>query len=499
MSIPSISEQADAQAQADLKKSRRQKGDRRQSPTLDRLPPNSADEGGAEQGVLGCVLLDPMECLDVLTNQFSKCGKMAFYDLRHQEIYNALVTMREKMLPIDLITVQQFLKDRGLLEQIGGIFYLSHLQDAVPSAANLAYYADIVLEKYVMRQYVQTCSAIVGKVFDYKGDVDTLCDEIEKEILKINEAKTADFVLPSPQELTLKVISNIEAAWASNGEPTGIPTGFHDLDNKTDGLHNGEMIVLAARPSIGKTALAMNIAEHVALNLHKAVGVFSLEMTAEQLIERMMASVAKVNIRALKKDSLLGQADAPKLTSACGKIGVAPLHIDDTSGLSILQLRARARRMHKEHNIELFVIDYLQLLNSSTVSKSDNREREIADISQGIKAMAKELNVPVIVLSQLNRESEKTGGKPKLSQLRESGAIEQDADVVGLLYEAEGNDASTQAEADAGQPINLFIAKQRNGERYVTVNFMFLKHYTRFEMAAPSHGIPESSYAPQNN
>lgn len=496
--IPSITEQAEAQASADLKKSRRNKGDR-QAPTLDRLPPNSAEDGGSEQGVLGCVLLDPSGCLDTVMSRCAKAGKLAFYDLRHQEIYMALCAMREKMIPIDLISVRGFLKDRGLLEQIGGIAYLSRLQDAVPSAANLEYYLEHLMEKYVLRQYVVTCSGIVGKIFDYEGEVETLCDEIEKEILKINESKTADFVLPSPADLTNKVIASIETALASNGEPTGISTGFHDLDNKTDGLHNGEMIVLAARPSIGKTALAMNLVEHVAINLNKPVAVFSLEMTAEQLIERMMASQAKVNIRAMKKDQLLGESEAPKLTNAAGKISSAKLFIDDTSGLSILQLRARARRMKKDHAIELIVIDYLQLLNSSTVSKSDNREREIADISQGIKAMAKELQVPVIVLSQLNRESEKTGGKPKLSQLRESGAIEQDADVVGLLYEAEGNDASTQAEADAGQPINLFIAKQRNGERYVTVNFMFLKHYTRFEMAAPSHGIPETSYAPHNN
>ena len=490
--IPSITEQADASVQV-------KKGERRlsgQTPPLDRLPPHSNE---AEQGVIGCCLLDPSQCIDFLTNKFSKSSKLSFYDLRHQTVYAALVEMREKSLPIDLITVMQWLKDRQQLDQIGGIAYLSQLQDAVPSAANLDYYADIVLEKYLLRQYITVCTETVGKIFEYRGEVEALCDEIEKDILKINELKTADFVLPTPTDLTGKVIANIEAAWASNGEPTGISTGFHDLDNKTDGLHNGEMIVLAARPSIGKTALACNIVEHVAINLHKPVAVFSLEMTADQLIERMMASQAKVNIRAMKKDSMLGMADAPKLTSAAGKINAAPFLIDDTSGLSILQLRARARRMKKDHNIELIVIDYLQLLNSSTVSKSDNREREIADISQGIKAMAKELQVPVIVLSQLNRESEKTGGKPKLSQLRESGAIEQDADVVGLLYEAEGYDPNSQTEADAGQPINLFIAKQRNGERYVTVNFMFLKHFTRFEMAAPSHGIPESSYTPGNN
>ncbi|MEI8288630.1 MAG: replicative DNA helicase [Verrucomicrobiota bacterium] len=494
--IESITEQADTQAAQDLKKSRRQKGSR-QATMIDRLPPHSVE---AEQGILGCALLDPNFALDAIEIKFSRCGSLAFYDLRHQEIYTCLTQMRANLEPVDLITVQQKLKDQQKLEQIGGIAYLSQLQDAVPSAANVEYYADIVLEKYTLRQYVTVCSNVVGKVYDYEGEVETLSGEIERDILAISSSQSSEVQLPTPGELVNRVIANVEAAWASDGQPTGLTTGLRTLDTTLDGLHNGEMIVVAARPSMGKTALAMGIAEHVAIERNEPVGIFSLEMTAEQLMERMMGSVARVNMRELKRNRLLAGGGEARLTSAAGQIAGAPLFIDDTSGLSILQLRARARRMKQEHDIKLFVIDYLQLLHSSTVKGGDNREREIADISGGIKAMAKELNVPVIVLSQLNRESEKTGGRPKLSQLRESGAIEQDADVVGLLYQQDNTEEpATQGESDAGLPVVLFIAKQRNGERNVPIYLTFLKHLTRFELQAPSHGIPEVEYRRTTN
>jgi replicative DNA helicase len=268
---------------------------------------------------------------------------------------------------------------------------------------------------------------------------------------------------------------------------TGIGTGFVDFDKMTTGLHEGEMVVIAARPSVGKTSLAMNIAEHVALELKIPTGVFSLEMTADQLVLRMLCSRSRVNLRSIR-DGFLAERDFPKLTGAAGKLAAAPLIVDDTSALSILQLRARARRMKQQHGIQLFVIDYLQLLHS-TSRKAENRQQEIADISGGIKALAKELAVPIIVLSQLNREVEKRAGedaKPRLSDLRESGAIEQDADLVGLLYREtkskDGEDDANEAEQDA-IPMKLYIAKQRNGPTG-DVALTFLKSYTRFESAA---------------
>jgi replicative DNA helicase len=285
--------------------------------------------------------------------------------------------------------------------------------------------------------------------------------------------------------LVKKAINTIEDYHQRQGTLTGIGTGFTDLDKMTTGLHGGEMIVIAARPSVGKTSLAMNIAEYVAIDQRLPVGVFSLEMTAESLVLRMLCSRSRVNLRNVR-EGFLAERDFPKLTGSAGKLAGAPLFIDDSSGLSILQMRAKARRMYQQHGIRLFVIDYLQLLNS-TSRRAENRQQEIADISSGIKSLAKELNVPVIVLSQLNREIEKEKGRaPRLSDLRESGAIEQDADLVGLLYrpaKPEDEDAGADSSNEA-MPVNLLIAKQRNGPAGEDVHLTFLKSYTRFESAA---------------
>src|SRR5207342_3320664 len=265
---------------------------------------------------------------------------------------------------------------------------------------------------------------------------------------------------------------------------TGLSTGFTDLDKMTSGLHGGEMIVIAARPSMGKTSLAMNIAEAVAVDQKLPVGVFSLEMTSESLVLRILCSRSRVNLRSVR-DGFLAERDFPKLTGAAGKLATAPLFIDDSSGLSILQLRAKARRMSQQFGTKLFVVDYLQLLHS-TARRAENRQQEIADISNGLKALAKELEVPIIVLSQLNREMERDKNrKPRLSDLRESGAIEQDADLVGLLYKpSSGDDDEGQPAAEEeAVPVNLLIAKQRNGPTG-EVNLTFLKSYTRFESAA---------------
>jgi replicative DNA helicase len=286
--------------------------------------------------------------------------------------------------------------------------------------------------------------------------------------------------------LVHRAISKIEEYHHNQGMMTGIPTGFADFDKMTTGLHEGEMVVIAARPSVGKTSLAMNIAEHVAVDHKIPVGVFSLEMTAEQLVLRMLCSRSRVNMRDIR-DGFLAERDFPKLTGTAGRLTSAPLFIDDTSGLSILQLRARARRMWQQYGIKLFVIDYLQLLNS-TSRRAENRQQEIADISGGIKALAKELKAPIIVLSQLNRELEKRGPgeRPRLSDLRESGSIEQDADLVGLMYREsknkDGEEDGAEFEQDA-IPVKLFIAKQRNGPTG-DVDLTFLKGYTRFESAA---------------
>jgi replicative DNA helicase len=467
----------------DFKKARRQKAALAAPSKIDRLPPHSVE---AEQGVLGCVLLSPNDCLGQCIEKFTN-GSEVFYDLRHRTIFEALLEMYERKEAMDLITVQQALKDKQQLEAVGGLAYLASLPDAVPSAANLDYYVEIVREKYVLRRMIGTCTEVVSRAYEHQGEVDALLDEVERDILRISGDRVATGA-PTMKELVHRAIHHIEMYHQRQGQLGGLATGFIDLDKMTDGLHGGEMIVIAARPSMGKTSLAMNVAEHVATELRLPVGVFSLEMTAESLVMRMMSSLARVNSRSIR-DGFLAERDFAKLTTAAGQLAKAPLFIDDTSALSILQLRAKARRMHQQHGIKLFVIDYLQLLHS-TARRAENRQQEIADISNGIKALAKELKVPVIVLSQLNREMEKDKNrKPRMSDLRESGSIEQDADLVALLYKpnvSEDDDGGPSPEQDAA-PVNLLIAKQRNGPTG-EVNLTFLKSCTRFESAARISG-----------
>ncbi len=465
---------------ADLKKARRRKMPAAEAARADRLPPYAPE---AEQGVLGCILLSPNECLGECIQKL-KTEAEVFYDLRHQTIYQTLVGMYDRREAIDIITLQQRLADQQQLEPIGGIPYLNSLQDGVPSAANLSYYLDIVQEKFLLRKMIHTCTDVISRVYDFDGDVEALLDQVESEVLRLNESRVQGGATPIKQLVT-EAIHTTENFFNRRGELGGVGTGFPDLDKMTDGLHGGEMIVIAARPSMGKTSLAMNIAEHAALQQKMPVGVFSLEMTAESLVLRMLCSLARVNLRSIR-EGFMSETDFPKLTSSAGRLANAPLFIDDTPGLSILQLRARARRLAQQHGIKLFVIDYLQLLHSTARRSQENRQQEIADISNGIKALAKELKVPVIVLSQLNRELEKDKSrKPRLSDLRESGAIEQDADLVGLLYKPSSGDddeGGAPEELD-GIPVNLLIAKQRNGPTG-DVNLTFLKSYTRFESAA---------------
>lgn len=446
---------------------------------LDRLPPHSTE---AEQGVLGCVLLSPNDNMGVCIEKFHDNAEV-FYDLRHQTLFGLLVEMYDSKEPIDLITIARKLRDRKLLDHAGGMAYVSSLMDAVPSAANLAYYLEIVREKYTLRKLLKTCTNFVERVHEHKGEVDELLDEVERDVLKINQERS-ESIIASMKDLVHKAINTVEDFHERQGMLTGLSTGFPDFDKMTSGFHGGEMIVVAARPSMGKTSLAMNIAEHLAVDQKVPVGVFSLEMTSESLVLRMLCSRARVNLRNVR-EGFLAERDFPRLTGAAGKLAGAPLYIDDSAGLSILQLRARARRLAQQYGVKLFVIDYLQLLHS-TAKRADNRQQEIADISNGVKALAKELDVPVIVLSQLNREMEKDKNrKPRLSDLRESGSIEQDADLVGLLYRPSSGDDEDQGSDSESEsmPVNLLIAKQRNGP-VGDVHLTFFKSFTRYESAA---------------
>ncbi|MBR90215.1 MAG: replicative DNA helicase [Verrucomicrobiales bacterium] len=461
-----------------------------------RVPPHSTD---AEQAVLGCLLISPNDsiglCLERLRTPttLDENGKPTkdpdavsfFYDLKHQLIFEVLVGMYEAKEAVDGLTLSNRLRDRGQLDTVGGPAYLALLEDSVPSAANLEYYLGIVWEKYLLRKMLKACTSMVQDAYNFEGgDVDQLLDEVETRIHRINDERAGERQADM-NTLVHRVIEEVEAQHLRQGEMSGLPTGFLDLDKMTDGLHAGEMVVIAARPSMGKTSLAMNIVEHVVMEVKKSVGVFSLEMTAESLVTRMLFSQARMNLRNAR-DGFLSSADFPRMTASAGRLAKAPLYIDDTPGLSILQLRAKARRMKHQHDIQLIVVDYLQLLHSTSRRAKDNRQQEIAEISSGIKALAKELSLPVIILSQLNREMERDKNrKPRLSDLRESGAIEQDADIVGLLYKPSGGEDEEDGpgEGQDGESVNLLIAKQRNGptgDVYMT----FLKQYTRFENAA---------------
>jgi len=482
--IDTLENQSGGGGKRDFKKARRARATTVDPTKLDRLPPHSVE---AEQGVLGCIMLAASECLGECIEKL-KAGSDVFYDLRHRTIYETMVEMYDTKVPIDTITLQQRLKDKQQLDGVGGVGFLSSLPDAVPSAANLDYYLNIIREKHVLRKMIHACTGVVGLAYEHEGEVDALLDEVERDILKISEERV-ETTSNSMKELVRQAITTIEDYHQRQGTLTGLGTGFLDFDRMTSGMHGGEMIVIAARPSMGKTSLAMNIAESVAIDQRQPVGVFSLEMTAESLVLRMLCSRSRVNLRNIR-DGFLAERDFPKLTGAAGKLAGAPLYIDDTPGLSILQLRAKARRMWQQHGIKLFVIDYLQLLHS-TARRAENRQQEIADISNGVKSLAKELKVPFIVLSQLNREMEKDKNRrPRMSDLRESGAIEQDADLVGLLYKPNSNDDEENSGGGADHeavPVTLFIAKQRNGPTG-DVSLTFLKAYTRFESAAKISG-----------
>lgn len=450
----------------------------------DRLPPYSPE---AERGVLGCILLSPAECLPACVEAL-KGASEAFYNPRHAALYEAMVQVAALHPAFDLILLVQRLEDRGQLEATGGLAYLSSLADQVPSAANLPFYLGILKDKLLLRQVLQVCGEACQWVYESPDDVAGLLDKVERNVLLINQARAGATEIRMPQVI-LKAQDRIQELHERQGQLTGIGSGYRSLDRKTNGFHGGEMIVIAARPSVGKTTFALNIAEHVALEQHLPVGVFSLEMSAEQLGLRLLCSQAKLDLGSIR-DGFLTEGDLQRLTVASGRLAKAPIYIDETGGLTIMEIRAKARRMRQQHGIALLVIDYLQLCHSDS-SRVDNRQQEIADISHGLKELAKELNVPVLVLSQMNRDYERDNDKkkrkPRLSDLRESGAIEQDADFVGLLYkpkEDDDNEAGPPSGEGCPIQVNLLIAKHRNGPTG-EVRLTFFKAYTRFESAPP--------------
>jgi replicative DNA helicase len=444
----------------------------KQSIPLHRLPPQNLE---AEQCVLGSILLQP----GTLVKTIESLAPEDFYRDAHRHIYAVMLALFEKNEPQDLITVSNLLSNRNKLEQIGGPSYLANLTDIVPAAANISYYARIVREKSILRRLIQSTTEISSRCYEEQDDIDNLLEEVEQTVFEISRSKNGQGFSPLNQVIK-ETFKNVEKLFERKELITGVPTGYDDLDKMTAGLQPSDLIILAARPSMGKTALAMNIAQRAALRHKTSVGIFSLEMSKEQLGMRMLCSESRVDSHRLRTGFLKDQ-DWPKLTRAASALMEAPLYIDDTPALSVLDMRAKARRLKSEHDLGLVVVDYLQLMRGR--SNTERREQEISEISRSLKAMAKELNIPVVALSQLNRSLENRPNKrPQLSDLRESGAIEQDADVICFIYrdevynKAEDNPNRGHAE--------IIIGKQRNGPTG-TVHLAFLDHFTTFENLAP--------------
>jgi replicative DNA helicase len=448
--------------------------------------PQSSD---AEQGVLCSFLLNPREVggLCVERGVAAEC----FHIPAHSGIFTVLMELWNAAKPIDFITLTQLLRDRNQLDQVGGAAFVTELFTFIPTAANAAYYIEILQEKWTLRQVITTCTEYAARSYDEQDNVPSLLDEVEQHINKIARERFQAKSL-SMKDQVMEAIESIEKLYERRGSITGLPTGYTELDKMTDGLHGAEMFVIAARPSMGKTALAVNIAEHIAVDHKKPVAIFSLEMSSQQLVQRLLCSRARVNLQRVR-DGFLAERDFPNLTAAASKLAESQIFIDDTAGLSILELRAKARRLKTQHDIQLIVIDYLQLLRSTSRRAQDNRQLEIAEISSGVKALAKELAIPIIVLAQLNRNPENRSGdskgRPRLSDLRESGSIEQDADIVALLMREEYYADTEEEKQEAEGKATLIIAKQRNGP-IGDVPLTFLKEFTRFEDRARSESEP---------
>ena len=453
---------------------------------IHRTPPHSVE---AEQGVLGSMLISPR---DAIAEVVEKITADYLYVPAHQTIFNVLVDLWNAGAGIDLITFTQILRDRNLLESVGGAAAVTNLYTFVPTAANVGYYIDIVRDKYILRSIIAAGTESVRRAYEEQDEVGNLLDEVEQTIFAVGEDRFKGQML-SMKDQVMEAIESIEKLYERKGGITGVSTGFVEFDRMTSGMHPSEMIVIAARPSMGKTALAMNVAEHVAINEKLAVGVFSLEMSSQQLVQRLLCSRARVNLQKVR-DGFLSERDFPSLTAAASKLAEAKIFIDDSASLTILELRAKARRLKAQQDVQLIIVDYLQLLRSTSRRAQDNRQLEISEISAGLKGLAKELKIPLIVVAQLNRQPEqRTGGKPRLSDLRESGSIEQDADLVGLLVRPEIYEEDEEARAEKAGEAELIIAKQRNGP-VGEIPLTFLKEFTRFEDRARNVTEPEEAF-----
>ncbi len=449
---------------------------------LHKVPPHSIE---AEQAVLGGILIEKdaiNKVLEVLPPDGSD-----FYHNIHGRIFSAMVDLFEKNTPIDIITLADQFKGTETLNAVGGLPYIAEIVESTPTAANISYYAKIVHEKSLLRKIISASTEIVARGYENVESADEFIDEAERRIFDVSQdrAKKAFYAL---KDIIKDTFETIEKLYEKKSHITGVSTGYPELDKLTAGLQNSDLIIIAGRPGMGKTSFALNVAENAAIEHKAPVAVFSLEMSKEQLVQRMLSSRARVDLQKIRSGHLKDE-DWGSLTTAVGALYEAPIYIDDTPAQSVLEMRAKARRWKNELGIQMIIIDYLQLMRGRS-NRSDNREQEISEISRSLKAMAKELHLPVIALSQLSRRTEqREGNRPMLSDLRESGAIEQDADVVMFVYR---ESLYKKCECPRGfctcenkKTAEIIVAKQRNGPTD-TVRLTFLNEYTRFENQAPA-------------
>ena len=437
--------------------------------SLEKVPPQNLE---AEMAVLGSMLMDE-DAISVATEILTTD---AFYKDTHRKIFEAILGLYNANKAVDLITLTDELKRQGTLEDIGGASFLTALANSVPTAANISHYVSIVKEKSILRTLITNSTRIISLCYESEGNVDEVVDDAERLVFEVSDRKSQGSYIHL-KEIIKDSIETIDRLYQKKEHVTGVPTGYIDFDIKTAGLQSSDLIVIAGRPSMGKSALALGIAEYAGVTEKVPTAIFSLEMSKEQLVQRLLCSHAKGDAHKVRT-GYLATSDWPRLTAAAGKLSEAPIFIDDTPAISVMELRAKARRLKAHHDIQLIILDYMQLMRGSMGAES--RQQEISEISRSLKALARELSVPVIAISQLSRAVEsRTDHRPQLSDLRESGAIEQDADVVVLILREEYYNSTPDNQGIA----EVIIAKQRNGP-VGALKLAFIKEYTRFENIA---------------
>ncbi|WP_028543656.1 replicative DNA helicase [Paenibacillus taiwanensis] len=445
---------------------------------VDRVPPQSTD---AEAAVLGAILLQS----EALITAMERVQAVDFYLPAHQFIYEAMIELGEEGQPIDMITLTAKLQVKKQLDDVGGVSYLAKLANSVPTAANVDYYAQIIEEKSMIRRLINTATQIVSEGYAGDDDVGALLSDAERRILEISNRRSSSGFI-AIKDVLMEVFEKVENLHENKGGTTGIPSGFTDLDKMTAGFQRSDLIIVAARPSVGKTAFALNIAQNVGVRAKETVAIFSLEMSAAQLVQRMICAESNVDATRLRTGHLEDD-DWEKLTMSIASLSEAQIYIDDTPGVTVADIRAKCRRLKKERGLGMILIDYLQLIHGRGKA-GENRQQEVSEISRTLKQIARELEVPVIALSQLSRGVEQRQDKrPMMSDLRESGSIEQDADIVAFLY----RDDYYDKESEKKNIIEIIIAKQRNGP-VGTVELVFLKNFNKFVSYERNHADPHA-------